>query len=609
MARTAARYLCAVLFSLTCLHGHAQPGAIPTPDGGLYRGEIVDGKFNGQGRVEWPDGSFYQGEFRDGRYHGKGRIKYSHGGTYVGAFERGVASGQGHSTQPDGSSYRGQFRNDQYEGRGRYKSSDGTQYVGNFRKGLYHGSGTLTTPNGDVYSGELRQGWYHGQGELREHDGSVYRGSFERGRMHGTGRLESRGGVYEGQFVQGEFTGNGVHVDQTGTRHEGQFLKWTLHGPGKVIDQAGTTYEGIFENGQLTQEARVSRPDGEYVGQLQNWRAHGKGELRYANGDRYVGQFEFGTFHGEGVFTYAKPLPDGRTEDSGRWRFGRSSAQDERQQQQAKANAEAALYTQKDLLSQTLARLGEPEAGAINMYLLAIAGDGSQEVFRREVEFVRNQFDSEFGTKGRSVALINSRGTVGETPLATITAIRQSIAAIASKMDRERDILFVFITSHGSENRRISLALPGLDLPELRAAELAQILKDAAVRWKVVVLSACYSGGFIEDLRGPGTMILTAARHDRQSFGCADENEFTYFGRAFFKESLSKSSSFQSAFEQASKLIAAREQEDASNRPAMQSKAGERNLDLDSLPQIESSEEIEEHLAKWWAQVRRARSQ
>ena len=30
-----------------------------------------------------------------------------------------------------------------------------------------------------------------------------------------------------------------------------------------------------------------------------------------------------------------------------------------------------------------------------------------------------------------------------------------------------------------------------------------------------------------------GTMVITAARHDRQSFGCADENEFTYFGRAY----------------------------------------------------------------------------
>ena len=48
----------------------------------------------------------------------------------------------------------------------------------------------------------------------------------------------------------------------------------------------------------------------------------------------------------------------------------------------------------------------------------------------------------------------------------------------------------------------------------------------------------------------------SSARADRASFGCADENDFTYFGRAFFKEALPQSSSFEEAFEKATVLIA-----------------------------------------------------
>ena len=45
-------------------------------------------------------------------------------------------------------------------------------------------------------------------------------------------------------------------------------------------------------------------------------------------------------------------------------------------------------------------------------------------------------------------------------------------------------------------------------------------------------------------------MVITAARADRTSFGCADENDFTYFGRAFFNEALPASGSFFEAFHQ-----------------------------------------------------------
>ena len=72
-------------------------------------------------------------------------------------------------------------------------------------------------------------------------------------------------------------------------------------------------------------------------------------------------------------------------------------------------NVETALYRQSFLLAQELAPLKASEPGRINLYFIGVGGDGSQEVFRREIEYVRKEFDTQWGTQGRSVVLANSR--------------------------------------------------------------------------------------------------------------------------------------------------------------------------------------------------------
>jgi hypothetical protein len=77
-----------------------------------------------------------------------------------------------------------------------------------------------------------------------------------------------------------------------------------------------------------------------------------------------------------------------------------------------------------------------------------------------------------------------------------------------------------------------------------------------------VVISACYSGGFIPALKNDKTLLMTAARADRVSFGCSEEADFTYFGRALFAEALQQTGDLQQAFELARAAVAEREQAD-----------------------------------------------
>jgi hypothetical protein len=497
-----------------------------------------------------PDGGKYYGPLVDGKLHGKGILVWPNGARYEGGFEKGLLSGKGKYQSPS-HDYEGDFKDGVRTGHGELTYADGRKYVGTFADGVYQGKGRYQTPEKQIY---------------------------------------------EGDFDQGEFKGQGSFQSADGARHVGSFVKWRPHGPGIYTDARGNVYEGVFNDGELSGKGKHTGKDGRrYEGDFKGWKYHGQGVFRYPNGDQYTGGFAYGLFEGQGTFTYAKPKPDGRSKDVGIWRFG--SLENKDGEQQGAVIVETALYNQRALLDKTLAAVAPREPGKINLYLLAVGGDGSQEVFRREVDFVRNQFDRDFGTKGRSIALINSRNTVAQTPMATLTSIRESVSAIAGRMDKENDILFLFLTSHGSKDHKLTLDQNGMNLRSLDAKELAKILKDSGIRWKVVVVSACYAGGFIDPLKDERSMIIAAARRDRTSFGCADENDFTYFGRAFFQDSVPATGSFNEAFENARALVAKREAED------LKASGEKSSEDTHSEPQIHSGALIERYLKQWRMQI------
>ena len=85
------------------------------------------------------------------------------------------------------------------------------------------------------------------------------------------------------------------------------------------------------------------------------------------------------------------------------------------------------------------------------------------------------------------------------------------------------------------------------------------MLQDAGIKWRVIVVSACYSGGFIEPLRDDNSIVITAAAPDRTSFGCEAGRDFTYFGEAYFRDALAKTRSFTEAFALAKDIVARKE--------------------------------------------------
>jgi hypothetical protein len=98
----------------------------------------------------------------------------------------------------------------------------------------------------------------------------------------------------------------------------------------------------------------------------------------------------------------------------------------------------------------------------------------------------------------------------------------------------------VYYTSHGGPPG-VVLDRDGTQLvvpPEVMADLVNQACPN---RPTVVVISACFSGVFIPALEKNDRMIMTAARKDRSSFGCSEDDKYPYFDDCFLRSSSSTS--------------------------------------------------------------------
>ncbi|WP_407303659.1 C13 family peptidase [Acinetobacter sp.] len=217
--------------------------------------------------------------------------------------------------------------------------------------------------------------------------------------------------------------------------------------------------------------------------------------------------------------------------------------------------AEDAFYAQSRVLSKSLEDVQYGEFAQSHWYFLGVAGVGYQDVFKSEVERIKEQFDTRFGTFGRSLMLVNNPETRTKTPIASRTSMEMALRRIGQQMNRESDVLFLYMTSHGLPNQ-FEMENAPIDLNDVDPKWLKDALDKSGIRWRVIVISACYSGSFVPALQDDNTLIITASAADRASFGCSNEADYTYFGRAFFDQSMREQNSISAAFEQTKGTVA-----------------------------------------------------
>ena len=246
--------------------------------------------------------------------------------------------------------------------------------------------------------------------------------------------------------------------------------------------------------------------------------------------------------------------------------------------------AEDAFYAQSRLLNKALESVQYGEFAQSHWYFLGVAGASYQDVFRSEVERIKEQFDTRFGTLGRSMMLVNNPATRTEIPIASKHSIEMALRRMGQQMNRESDVLFLYMTSHGLPNQ-FEMENAPLDLTQVDPKWLRETLDASGIRWRVIVISSCFSGSFVPALQNDNTLIITASAADRQSFGCTNEADYTYFGRAFFDQAMREQNSIETAFNQAQKTVSQWETAQGFEPSEPQWSMG-KNMEL-MLPQLE----------------------
>ena len=222
-------------------------------------------------------------------------------------------------------------------------------------------------------------------------------------------------------------------------------------------------------------------------------------------------------------------------------------------------NQEFVYYNQYRLLNNALDPIKPGIAGVNDLFFVGFGSDSSQDVFMKEIGHLQRVMNERLGVSERSVALINNVKTLETTPLASSTNLRIALKHIGSKMNLDEDVVFLYLTSHGSMDHELAVQMWPLDLNNIRPEDIKVYLDDADIRWRIILISACYSGGFIKALQNEYSLIFTAAAPDRASFGCANENEYTYFGEALLRNLEDKPYRFTENFIQAMERIRQRE--------------------------------------------------
>ena len=214
---------------------------------------------------------------------------------------------------------------------------------------------------------------------------------------------------------------------------------------------------------------------------------------------------------------------------------------------------------QRRALIASVSRMDRGNAAGGDVYFVGFAGFGEQKVFRKEAELAQRVFGARYATGSRSLLLVNDIHDRRTYALATFDNLRTAVDAIGRRMHRDRDTLVLMLTSHGNDEDGVAITNGKMPEDALSPKDVRRILDEAHIRWRIVIVSACYSGIFIPVLKTDSTLVMTAADAHHSSFGCDDSRDLTYFGEALLQDALPHACSLPAAYADLDRIIRQRE--------------------------------------------------
>ena len=191
-------------------------------------GNSALGKQN-QKTLKLENGNNYKGETLNNKPHGEGRLVEKEVGRYIGGFFKGKKQGKGKLFFLNGEFYNGDWLGDEKHGYGEYYFTDNSRYAGSFKNNQKDGAG-----------------------KLYNFDNSCFTGQFNKDKREGKGQLVKKNGeTFEQNWKDGVLI-NEVKIDQPITETEDKKTK-SIESANNIIENEGPelNFEAIYKDNQL----------------------------------------------------------------------------------------------------------------------------------------------------------------------------------------------------------------------------------------------------------------------------------------------------------------------------------------------------------------------
>ena len=185
-------------------------------EGNLYKGNFVNGEYDGYGVMEYITGTIYEGTWSEGKWEGSCKITWDSGCVYIGEAHDGAMHGIGYMIWPMGDYYYGDWRNGSPNGAGtKYYMVDSTA------EDVQH--------QYNIYTGDMKNNLKVGKGVMRYSFGAMYDGDWENDVRQGYGTVYWEPGTEFLKF-EGEFKNDWIDGQGTMYYSDGRIVKGTFKG-------------------------------------------------------------------------------------------------------------------------------------------------------------------------------------------------------------------------------------------------------------------------------------------------------------------------------------------------------------------------------------------
>ncbi|MGE5169496.1 MAG: C13 family peptidase [Rudaea sp.] len=218
--------------------------------------------------------------------------------------------------------------------------------------------------------------------------------------------------------------------------------------------------------------------------------------------------------------------------------------------------SEPVLAAQDFMMDRALDGLEDERSGEADLYFVGFAPDARRAGFVADVDAAQRAMDTRWRTNGRSLVLVNSPLTVADRPFATITHLRQALLEIGDIIDADEDVVMIYLAGSPGANHTLAAVNPPLDLVGLSPQGLRELLDAAGIRWRIIVVSTCEAGTWIDALQDAETAVIASSSANVRGKDCAGGLGPTAFGQAFFTEGMQRYDDLARAFEVARDRLA-----------------------------------------------------